>query len=80
MKNNKVIIGLFMVSVLSGISFTAKADDTISSSVALEKNGNVNLVIPSEADKVIVDSDNQIKYQINDAVTLKGNNGEDLVA
>lgn len=81
MKKTKVIIGLFAVSVLSGIGFTAKADDTIDPNVTIARNGEVNLSAPANADKVITDTDNQVKYKIDDGVAIEDvTNGDNLAA
>ncbi|CEF52418.1 hypothetical protein ACI1S3_10380 [Lactococcus garvieae] len=81
MSNKKFIIGLFTLSVLSGVGFTAKADDTIDPNVTISGNGNVNLHAPADADKVITDTDNQVKYQIDDGVAIENvTNGDNLIA
>lgn len=72
MNTKKVFIGTFAVSALFMAGITVKADDAMAPSVDVSANGDVNLVVPDDADKVITDTDNQVKYQVDDAVSLDG--------
>ena len=75
MNTKKTIIGTLAVSILLATEFTVKADGTPSPKVDVTKNGKVNLDIPKKVDKIITDTKEQVKYVVNNGVTLDNTSG-----
>ncbi|RZI49181.1 hypothetical protein [Lactococcus kimchii] len=77
MNTKKIFIGTLAISALFTAGLTVKADDTVAPNVDVASNGDVNLIVPDNADKVITDTENQVKYVVNDAAALDSENGGD---
>lgn len=65
MKTKQYTLILATVSTLLLLTVAVRADE-VSPAINVTSSGDVNLVIPSDADKVITSKDNQVKYQVND--------------
>lgn len=75
MNAKKIIIGTLVVSVLFANGFAVKADGALAPNVDVSKNGKVNLNIPKKADKIITNTKKQVKYVVNNGVTLDNTSG-----
>ena len=91
MNTKKVFIGMLSLSALFVASAFATsahvfADDTVPTTqdvapvIDTSQSGDTTLSVPDDADKVIKDTDNQVEYQVNDAVTVDSSSGPDLTA
>ncbi|MFC4651715.1 hypothetical protein ACFO26_02200 [Lactococcus nasutitermitis] len=91
MNTKKVFIGTLALSALFvagafATSAHAFADDTapttqdVAPVIDTSQSGDTTLSVPDSADKVIKDTDNQVEYQVNDAVTVDSSSGPDLTA
>lgn len=75
MNAKKIIIGTLVVSVLFATGLAVKADGALAPNVDVSKNGKVNLNILKKADKIITNTKKQVKYVVNNGVTLDNTSG-----
>ncbi|MCA2390343.1 MULTISPECIES: hypothetical protein [Lactococcus] len=80
MKTKQYTLILATMSTLFLLTVAVRADE-VSPAINVTSSGDVNLVIPNDADKVITSKDNQVKYQVNDGVSIDNAvDGTDLTA
>ncbi|MQW24093.1 MULTISPECIES: hypothetical protein [unclassified Lactococcus] len=73
----KKFLASFIVSSSVLFPFAVVSADSNKTDISISNNGDVSLVIPEDADKVLKNTDNQVKYIIGDGATLN-NNSEDV--
>lgn len=80
MNTKKHALRLLIVLALFLFRTTVKAED-ISPAIAITPKGDVNLIIPNDANKVITNTDTQVKYQVDDGISIDSTTGgNDLTA
>lgn len=83
MQMKKIIMGAFILSSLLLIDISAKAEFIKTELPTLTKSGDTyNLKVPDNANKIIENSDQHIKYQLNDGAKLENqaNKQDKLIA
>ncbi|WP_270344961.1 hypothetical protein [Lactococcus petauri] len=70
MKNIKFMIIILFFAVLLGCGVRTKAENTIAPDIKLDKDGDVHLFIPKDADKVFTNESDKVKYEVKKGATL----------
>lgn len=70
MKNIKFRIIILFFAVLLGCGVRTKAENTIAPDIKLDKDGDVHLFIPKDADKVFTNESDKVKYEVKKGATL----------
>lgn len=70
MKNIKFRIIILFFAVLLGCGVRTKAENTIATDIKLDKDGDVHLFIPKDADKVFTNESDKVKYEVKKGATL----------
>lgn len=70
MKNIKFRIIILFFAVLLGCGVRTKAENTIAPDIKLDKDGDVHLFIPKDAEKVFTNENDKVKYEVKKGATL----------
>jgi len=70
MKNIKFMIIILFFSALLGCGVRTKAENTVAPDIKLDKDGDVHLFIPKDADKVFTNESDKVKYEVKKGATL----------
>ena len=70
MKNIKFMIIILFFAILLGCGVRTKAENTVAPDIKLDKDGDIHLFIPKDADKVFTNESDKVKYEVKKGATL----------